>query len=617
MPSAAPTPRLLRPAGWPIAVKLALALLAVSIAPMAVTVALEVRQARRGAEQAEHTSLTAIARSTAGRLDQLVEDTGRVAALLAGDAEVEAFLADVTGASPELRASVERTLRNVAGDGRDVSTVLLLDARGTTVLGNRADEIGRDLTYRQYYRRAIAGDGHVSEILTGSTTRRPGMYFSRRVDAGPAPARRPVGVAVIKLAGERIADLVTSARPASGSAFLVDRWGVVVGHSDPSLLYKSLAPLSPEVLALPEFEERFSSVGVDRIEPLGLDDLGRRVASAAAPLSTAFVVPGGSRQIAGVAPLSQKRWAVVVHRPEADLIEPLAVVTRRSLSTALLVGAVVTLIALLLSRAIVRPIERLTESSRAILRGEFRAARVDVTLEDEVGALAAAFNTMARGLEERERELEIFGRLVSPEVREKLLTGRLELGGEMRRAAVLFSDIRGFSSIAETMDPHAVVALLNEYLTAMTEATSAYNGYINNFIGDAIVVVFGAPIPQTDAERRAVSAALAMRRALAALNERRVARGDPALETGIGIAVGDMVAGQIGSPERMLYTVIGDAVNVAARLESLTKEHAGKPILITRRVADALDHGALGLEPLGPIKLKGRSEPVDVVAVLG
>ena len=187
MPSAAPTPRLLRPAGWPIAVKLALALLAVSIAPMAVTVALEVRQARRGAEQAEHTSLTAIARSTAGRLDQLVEDTGRVAALLAGDAEVEAFLADVTGASPELRASVERTLRNVAGDGRDVSTVLLLDARGTTVLGNRADEIGRDLTYRQYYRRAIAGDGHVSEILTGSTTRRPGMYFSRRRWLLPLP----------------------------------------------------------------------------------------------------------------------------------------------------------------------------------------------------------------------------------------------------------------------------------------------------------------------------------------------------------------------------------------------------------------------------------------------
>ena len=103
---------------------------------------------------------------------------------------------------------------------------------------------------------------------------------------------------------------------------------------------------------------------------------------------------------------------------------------------------------------------------------------------------------------------------------------------------MLFSDIRGFSTLAEHMDPQAVVALLNEYLTAMTGATAAFGGYINNFIGDAIVVVFGAPIPQSDAERRAVLAALAMRDALAALNVRRAARGDVPIETGIGIAGG-------------------------------------------------------------------------------
>jgi len=278
---------------------------------------------------------------------------------------------------------------------------------------------------------------------------------------------------------------------------------------------------------------------------------------------------------------------------------------------------VVTLLALFLARTIVRPVRGLIEAARAIQRGDFRGARVVVGSEDEIGALAGAFDTMARGLEERERELEIFGRMVSPEVREKLLTGNLALGGETRRAVVLFSDIRGFSTLAETMDPQAVVTLLNEYLTAMTGATAAYNGYVNNFIGDAIVVVFGAPIPQLDAERRAVSAAVAMRVALVSLNARRAARGEAELETGIGIASGDMVAGQIGSPERMLYTVIGDAVNVAARLEALTKDYPGKPILVTRRVADALagspELGAL--EALGPIKLKGRAEPVEVFAV--
>jgi class 3 adenylate cyclase len=171
--------------------------------------------------------------------------------------------------------------------------------------------------------------------------------------------------------------------------------------------------------------------------------------------------------------------------------------------------------------------------------------------------------------------------------------------------------------MAEKMDPHAVVALINEYLTEMTQATTAYHGYINNFIGDAIVVIFGAPIAQPDAERRAVRAAVAMRSALASLNVRRAARGDVPIETGIGIAVGDMVAGQIGSPERMLYTVIGDAVNVAARLEALTKDYPGKSILITKRIADALVGApdAPAIEPLGPIKLKGRTEPVEVFAV--
>jgi len=182
---------------------------------------------------------------------------------------------------------------------------------------------------------------------------------------------------------------------------------------------------------------------------------------------------------------------------------------------------------------------------------------------------------------------------------------------------VLFSDIRGFSTMSEKMSPAEVVALLNEYLTEMTAATAAFHGYVNNFIGDAIVVVFGVPIPQPDAERRAVSAALAMRDALAALNLRRATRGAPPIETGIGIAAGPMVAGQIGSPQRMLYTVIGDAVNVAARLETLTKEYPGKSILVTDRVAAALarGEGAPRAEPLGPIKLKGRTEPVEVFSI--
>jgi class 3 adenylate cyclase len=225
---------------------------------------------------------------------------------------------------------------------------------------------------------------------------------------------------------------------------------------------------------------------------------------------------------------------------------------------------------------------------------------------------------MAAGLAERERERDIFGRVVSPEVREKLLGGELRLGGETRRVAVLFSDVRGFSSLSERMDPQGVVALLNEYLTEMAEAVRPYQGYINNFIGDAIVVVFGAPLDQPGIEVRAARAAVAMQARLAQLNARRVARGDFPIVTGIGISAGDVVAGQIGSPERLLYTVIGDTVNVAARLEALTKDYPQHPILVSHSVAESLrDAPDLRVEHLGVIPVKGRAEPVDISAVHG
>jgi class 3 adenylate cyclase len=145
-----------------------------------------------------------------------------------------------------------------------------------------------------------------------------------------------------------------------------------------------------------------------------------------------------------------------------------------------------------------------------------------------------------------------------------------------------------------------------------------FHGYINNFIGDAIVVVFGAPISRPNVERLAVAAALAMRERLALLNTRRMARGDAAIETGIGISAGEVIAGNIGSLERMLYTVIGDAVNVASRLETLTKDYPGHSILVTGRVAEEMrvdGTEVCSIVRIGPVIVKGRVEPVDVYSV--
>jgi adenylate cyclase len=272
---------------------------------------------------------------------------------------------------------------------------------------------------------------------------------------------------------------------------------------------------------------------------------------------------------------------------------------------------------LLLARTFTRPLKALTNSANAIESGDFDHAKVQVSTRDELGRFALTFNSMVDGIKARQRERDIFGRMVSPEVREKLLAGELKLGGENLRVSVLFSDIRGFSTMSEKMSPHDVVMLLNDYLTEMTEAVRPWGGYVNNFIGDAIVVVFGAPETRDQCEARAIRAALAMRSRLEDLNRRRMELGDPPIRTGIGISTGKVVAGQIGSIERFMYTVIGDAVNVAARLEELTKQFSDNPILVNAATHEGCIRSASGIRLLdkGLQKVKGREEPVHVYAV--
>src|SRR5690606_8766258 len=137
---------------------------------------------------------------------------------------------------------------------------------------------------------------------------------------------------------------------------------------------------------------------------------------------------------------------------------------------------------------------------------------------------------------------------------------------------VLFSDIRSFTSISENMDPRELLDFLNEYLSGMVESVLQHHGVVDKFIGDAIMAVFGAPVPEPEDPLHAVCAALAMREKLAKINEGFVERGLPEIRTGIGLHSGQVVAGNMGHSERMEYTVIGDTVNLASRLEGLTKE---------------------------------------------
>ncbi len=178
---------------------------------------------------------------------------------------------------------------------------------------------------------------------------------------------------------------------------------------------------------------------------------------------------------------------------------------------------------------------------------------------------------------------------------------------------VLFSDIRGFTTVSERGEPEEIVRMLNEYFTRMVDIVFAHKGTLDKFVGDMVMALFGAPVDDPDHARHAVEAARAMIRELNRLNEKWAAEGRPRLDIGIGISTGPMIAGNIGSEAIMSYTVIGDAVNLGARLESLNKEY-GTRIIISDATRDALpDRDAH--RPLGEVVVKGKTKPVAIYEV--
>jgi len=635
------------PARWKIAPKLSAALLAASLLPMSLTAFYNLRQSLYTVKMAEYKNLELLAKSVAARLDQLLIDTQRVGIQMASARDIVQFAGSVAAKEPPEKQNYWRILAaeaiaNVRNSNPDYFSVFLLDRTGRCLVSTNPSNIGKSYAFRNYFQEARQGKLYISEWTVGSTTGQPGIFLSVPVVA--KGTRNLLGVVVIKLRSEAVGRLLTSLnQKEGGSAFLVDQNGIVIAHTDRRWVYRSLLPLSPVQLRTIDPKVQF---GLDRIESLNLPVLARSLQLPSAPTAASSAVPlppitptatpnqstmelgppsfgniayrspfTGKTEIVGMSALDMRPWRLAITEPESVFVTPLNALAHRTTASVFLVGGAVALLALALARSIVRPLHLLTRAAQELRMGQFDRAHVDIQGTDELGLLAATFNQMVSGLRERERELNIFGRMVSPVVREQLLRGGVELGGQTCWVSVLFSDIRGFSTLSEQLDPQGVVEFLNEYMTAMTEAVAPWGGYINNFIGDAIVVVFGAPVPQPDAEWCAVSAALAMRDRLAELNEHRRARGQVPIQSGIGIGTGQAVAGQIGSLDRLIYTVIGDAVNIAARLETLTKQFPDYPILINETTAKALrNYPEVVLHSLGPQHLKGRHEPVEVYA---
>jgi adenylate cyclase len=266
-------------------------------------------------------------------------------------------------------------------------------------------------------------------------------------------------------------------------------------------------------------------------------------------------------------------------------------------------------LATLVASSVAKPLAEVEHAMVEVGRGNLDH-RCTVVANDEIGAVAEGFNRMVQGLRERNRIKETFGKYVTPEIRDEILAGRVALEGQALEATILFADLRDFTSWVESTDPREVLGDLNTYFTEMERAITAEGGLVLQFIGDEIEAVFGAPVQATDHAARAVRAAVEMRTRLAAWNARRAREGKQPLRHGIGVHTGTVLAGNVGSADRLAYALVGDSVNVASRIQDLTKQ-VGADILVSGTTCGRLDRGP-ALEALPAMRVKGRSAEVTV-----
>jgi class 3 adenylate cyclase len=260
-------------------------------------------------------------------------------------------------------------------------------------------------------------------------------------------------------------------------------------------------------------------------------------------------------------------------------------------------------LAVLLAQAITEPIERVRDAMAMVADGDL-TARVPVTTSDELGELAHDFNLMARGVQEREELRAAFGTYVDKEVAAIILSGQFPDEGVEVDVSIMFCDVRGFTSYAERSPAPEVVATLNRLFSAMVPVIDRHGGHVDKFIGDGLLAVFGAPEVYPDHADRAVAAAMEIVQATAQLGT--------GLSVAAGVNTGRVVAGSIGGGGRLNFSVIGDAVNVAARVEAATRE-TGDDVLVTAATAAKLQR-AVPLVSRGSLPLKGKAEPLEVFA---
>ncbi|MGZ5096865.1 MAG: adenylate/guanylate cyclase domain-containing protein, partial [Usitatibacter sp.] len=303
----------------------------------------------------------------------------------------------------------------------------------------------------------------------------------------------------------------------------------------------------------------------------------------------------------------------ILQRSVAEGVAPYLVLQAVLLFLASFSVAVTLVGGIRIAKRITRPLSQLAEAAREVARGNYEV-RVGHTGDDEIGELSRAFDNMVRGLVERDSMRDALGKVASSEVVTQLLQGQIELGGEEREVTVMFTDIRNFAALCETLSPQQSLSLLNQFLTAISRVVEEHEGVVDKYLGDGVMAIFGAPVTRPDDAQRALDCALEIRRRVAALGPALAARGLPHPDIGIGVNTSRVIAGNIGSPTRLNYTVLGDGVNLASRLEGLTKRYL-VPIVVGSLTRD--NSSGIVWRELDKVRVKGRKVPERIYEPLG
>lgn len=306
--------------------------------------------------------------------------------------------------------------------------------------------------------------------------------------------------------------------------------------------------------------------------------------------------------------LRRAQSLLVADNPQA-VLQNLFVLVIFILTASLLAGIGLSV---LMTRSITNPLKTLQGAMQHVEQSDF-SIQVPVTSNDELGYLSERFNQMTAGLRRGQRMQRLFGLYVSPEVARAAVENGAGLGGELVMSTILFSDLRDFTGLSESMPPDALIQLINRYMTLMVGVITGHSGIVTRFGGDSILAVFGSPLnPSARHAALAVQAALEMRRALKEFNQDQAAAGGPTLRMGVGVATGNVVAGNVGGKERIEYTLLGDATNLASRLQEKTKQLGAQILLSETTYQQASQDITLRASKLSGVTIRGKREDLTV-----